>query len=465
MNIEKIHNVYFIGIGGIGMSALARYFLYMNKNIAGYDRNVSDLTRQLEHEGCLIHYEDDPSKIPEQFLDTTSTLIVYTPAISSNNKEFQFFQNNGFYIDKRSAVLGLITEHKNTIAVAGTHGKTSVSTMTAHILDANRGNCAAFLGGIAKYYNSNFIFSDPAEDIIVEADEYDRSFLQLTPGIAIITAIDQDHLDIYQDQNSINEAFSQFVQNISPNGILIYKKAYEDKIYKRSDLQSFSYSIDSRADFYMENLTVEEGEYVFTLHTPYETIENLAFPFPGRINLENALAALAACRLMNISVSAIIKTLQSFSGVKRRFDIQLKTDSFVFIDDYAHHPTELRACISSVKELYPKSKITGIFQPHLYSRTKDFAYEFAKSLELLDELILLDIYPAREAPIPGISSELIYKQVQMNNKQLCNKDELLEFISQKNIEVLLTLGAGDISELVEPIRDKLIERLHTKNSK
>ena len=454
MDFNKTHNVYFVGVGGIGMSALARYFVYLGNAVYGYDRNETKLTRKLVSEGVKIHYKDDLRLIPERFIsDKKNAIIIYTPAIQEDHAELNYFRLNNFKMYKRAEILGLISKKYRTIAVAGTHGKTSVSTIAAYILKQSNLACFAFLGGISKNTNSNLILPETSlgeEVVVVEADEYDRSFLQLNPYIALITSIDADHLDIYEDKADLVNSFGHFVKNIRQNGILICKNNINLSV--DSSVKQYKYSLEDSADFYADNLSMnKDGTYCFDLMTPEGVIAGLETGVPGRINAENAVAAAAIAYLSGVKDELIQAQLKLCKGVKRRFDFQMVTENFVFIDDYAHHPEELKAFITSVKEIFPDKKITGIFQPHLFSRTKDFADEFALSLDLLDKLILLDIYPAREKPVKGVSSKIIFDKVKLEEKIMCTKNELIIHLQGDNPEVLLTMGAGDIDQLIEPI--------------
>lgn len=457
MNFNKLHDVYFIGIGGIGMSALARYFSHSGKAVYGYDRTETVLTQKMATEGIKIHYEDDVNLIPEIIIeDKKASIIVYTPAIPEEHSELKYFRENNFKMYKRAEILGLITRNYKTIAVAGTHGKTSVSTMAAHILKKSSWACYAFLGGISKNTNSNLILPviSSAEKIaVVEADEFDRSFLHLHPYIALITSIDADHLDIYADKADLVNSFGQFVKNIEQDGILICKKNINLRV--DSSVKQYTYSLEDTADFYARNLKMNSnGTYCFDLLTPKGVITELETGVPGKINAENAVAAVVLAHLTGVSDDLIRLQLKSCRGVKRRFDIQILTDEFVFIDDYAHHPEELKAFIASVKEMFSGKKITGVFQPHLFTRTRDFADEFALSLGMLDELILLDIYPAREKPVKGVSSKIIFDKVKLDKKIMCAKNELLKHLKNNKPEVLVTMGAGDIDKLIEPIKEE-----------
>lgn len=435
------------------MSALARYFVSQGKSVAGYDRTETELTKELIAEGMDIHFEDNSKLIPSFFFNTEQTLVIYTPAIPSGHEELNYFRENGFKVKKRSEVLGLLTQNHFTIAVAGTHGKTTTSSIAAHILNNAEGGCTAFLGGIAVNYNSNLLLSSGSNKMVVEADEYDRSFLTLNPDVAIVTSTDPDHLDIYGTKENMEKNYHEFVSKIKDGGTLIYKSELS---FGDTEKKSFTYSLKGKSDFTIENLSVENSEYVFDVCSPVENIDKVKFGFPGLHNVENALAATAAAQVSGISIEVIKKALASYKGVRRRFEYIIKTEAMVFIDDYAHHPRELSTCISSVKALYPGKKITGIFQPHLFSRTKDFADGFAKSLEELDELILLEIYPARELPVEGVNSKMLLEKINLKNKVLLSKDEVLKEIGERKPEVLLTLGAGDIDKMVEPIKKKLL---------
>ena len=447
MDLNKLHRVYFLGIGGIGMSALARYFRNMGIIVSGYDKSQTPLTNELIDEGIKIHFEDNIDLIPRNI-----DLVVYTPAIPESNKEYQYFVNNNFELLKRAEVLGKITHDKFTIAIAGTHGKTTISSIIAHILKFAGHNVTALIGGICKNYNSNFISSENTEVFVVEADEYDHSFLTLHPDIEVISSIDADHLDIYGSKKYLNESFKLFAEQIKSNGRLIIKKGIDLTVKAKNNLY---YSAICKADFYSSNIRVEGSKYLFDLNFKNSQIKNINFKIPGKHNIENAVAGSAVGIEMGIKKEKIKEALETYSGVKRRFDIKIQNPDIIYIDDYAHHPEELKACISSVKELYPDKKITGIFQPHLYTRTKDFADEFAKSLDLLDKVILLNIYPARELPMEGVSSEMILEKIKIKNKKICSNSKVFEELKNNKPEVLLTLGAGDIDKLVEPIENIL----------
>ncbi len=459
MELSKINNVYFIGIGGIGMSALARYFKALGKNVAGYDRTATNLTNELINEGFNIHFVEDVHLIPGEFLQPDKhTLIVFTPAVPQNHNELVYFRQNNFRIMKRAEVLGLITEHKNAIAVAGTHGKTTISTMIAHILKQADNDCTAFLGGISKNYESNLLLSEKSDCVVVEADEFDRSFLFLTPAIAVITSMDADHLDIYGNKEELIRSFNEFIHRIRSGGTLFYKKRLQLELSGKEKFKCFTYAVDEDADFKAVNIRVVYNTHYFDIITPDGIMENLTLGVPGRVNIENITAAVAVASHLGVPPPVLRGALASFSGVRRRFDYHINLQDLVYIDDYAHHPEELKATISSVKALYKGRKITGIFQPHLFSRTRDLADAFAESLELLDELFLLDIYPAREQPIEGVTSSLIFNKVNLKHKTLCSKDEVINFIMDAKVDVLLTLGAGDIDTLPVYLTKMLLAR-------
>ena len=458
-NFNEIQAVYFLGAGGIGMSALVRYFLHEKKNVAGYDRTETDLTKQLCQEGAEIHYTDDVTTIPAYCKNNATTLVVLTPAIPENHAEWAFFRENGFLIMKRAQVLGEITKSSKSLCIAGTHGKTTTSSMTAHLFNQSKIGCNAFLGGILKNQDSNLILSKESPFTIAEADEYDRSFHWLHPYMAVITSTDPDHLDIYGTPDAYFESFEFFTSLILPGGSLILKKGLPIKPKVNDEVTIYTYSGSEPADFFADNVQIKNGEIYFDFVTPSAKIESVQLGVPVRINIENAVAAMALGWLNGISENELKKAMASFGGAKRRFDFHLKTDKIVLIDDYAHHPDELRSSISSVKELYPDKKVTGIFQPHLYSRTRDFINEFAESLSLLDELILLDIYPAREEPIPGITSDLLLNKIDLSNKKLVKKEGLLHCLDESDLDVVLMVGAGDIELLVKPVKELLIKKL------
>jgi len=453
MRIQDIKNIYFLGIGGIGMSALARYFNASGKMVAGYDRTSTPLTDELIDEGIQVHFSDSVKLIPE-FIKSGNkhqTLVIYTPAIPKDQLELAYFQEKEFELKKRSEVLGMLTKDKFTIAVAGTHGKTTTSSMIAHLLKSAGLNCSAFLGGISKNYQSNLLLAkNPGQNeiVVVEADEYDRSFLTLFPDVAVITSMDADHLDIYGDKKYLEDSYRLFAKQVKPNGKLVFKKGLP---LDTTESGRSMYAIDEQADYSADDIRILDHHYHFNWHNHSSTITGITSGMPGRHNVENSVAAIAVARMMNIPDDAIRKAFASYQGVRRRFDYRVRSKEIVYIDDYAHHPEELRACIASVKELYPGKKITGVFQPHLFSRTRDFAEGFGKSLSMLDRLLLLDIYPARELPIPGVDSKMILDLVTIKDKKICSKAEVLDELSKNKPEVLLTLGAGDIDQLVEPI--------------
>ena len=450
-------SVYFIGIGGIGMSNLARYFMSQGISVAGYDRVETPLTKALTAEGAQIHYEDRVQLVPTEFLTKERTLIVYTPAVPASHSELQYFRQNDFTVMKRAQVLGEITKTSDAVCVAGTHGKTTVSSMIAHLLRQSEVDCNAFLGGILKNYGTNLLLSDKSRITVVEADEYDRSFHWLQPWIAIITSADPDHLDIYGTPEAYRESFEHFTSLIRKNGYLILKKNISVTPRVDESVKVFTYS-ESEGDFHAENIRIGGGEIIFDFVSSDNRITDIQLGAPVKVNIENAVAAIAAAALSGVKPDEIRVAMKTFGGAKRRFDFQLKTPEIVFIDDYAHHPQELAASIRSIRQLYPDRKVTGVFQPHLYTRTRDFADDFAQSLSLLDDVILLDIYPAREEPIPGITSRIIFDKIRSKEKTLLKKAELLNFLKDKDLEVLVTLGAGDIEQLLPGIKQLLEKR-------
>ena len=438
-------NIYFIGIGGIGMSAIARYYNSRGLKVSGYDKTPSPLTEALESEGIEVHYEDNTDYIPK---DVEKTLVVYTPAIPKDMGELVYVQSNGYRVIKRSQMLGEITRGQRCMAVAGTHGKTTTSTLVSHLFASSGEGCSAFLGGISKNYNSNLLTSSN-DVVVVEADEFDRSFLQLFPEIAVITSMDADHLDIYGDEAHIREAFKAFASQVS--GTVIAKWGLDiTAADTKARIMTYAYG-NPQADFYAEVL--ENGR--FNLHYPGGVIENCVVGIPGWVNIENATGAAAIALTYGIEPEKIREALAAFSGVKRRFDLQVKRPGCVYIDDYAHHPEEISAALSSIRKAYPDMKMTVVFQPHLYTRTRDFAPEFAQALSLADRLILLDIYPARELPIPGVTSEIIFNDVSCKEKILIRREELMDTLAKENIELLVTVGAGDIDRFVGPIAQML----------
>jgi UDP-N-acetylmuramate--alanine ligase len=446
---------YFIGAGGIGMSNLVRYFLAEGKQVAGYDKVESTLTRQLNEEGASIHYDDNVHLIPESFKNKENTLVIYTPAVPSDHSELTFFRENGFQLMKRAQVLGEITRTKRGICVAGTHGKTTTSSMIAHLLKQSSVDCNAFLGGIQKNYDNNLLLSDKSDLTVIEADEYDRSFHWLTPYMAVITSVAPDHLDIYGTEEEYRKAFVHFTSLVREGGVLLMDHKVDIVPELQKNVRSYRYSNDKPADFSATNARIDNGEIFFDFVTPTTTIKNIQLGVPVEINIVNAVAALAIAWLNGVTETELRNGMASFQGVKRRFDFHLKSEETVLIDDYAHHPEELEASISSVRKLYPRRKLTVVFQPHLYSRTRDFYQAFAQSLSLADEVILLPIYPAREEPIPGVSSEMILDLVTAPRKRRLAYNDLVDAIRKDEVDVLLVAGAGDIELLVEPIKNKL----------
>jgi UDP-N-acetylmuramate--alanine ligase len=451
MDANILKSVYFIGAGGIGMSALVRYFLSKGKKVGGYDRTPSELTQKLIQEGAQIHYEDSVELIAPDFLDAETTLIVYTPAIPDNHTELQYFRNHGFTIHKRAQVLGMLTRSSKGLCAAGTHGKTTTSTMAAHLLHQSHVGCNAFLGGISKNYETNLLLSDQSDYVVIEADEFDRSFHWLTPFATIITATDADHLDIYGTEEAYLESFNHYTSLICPGGALIMRHGIQLSPRVQEGVTVYTYSREE-GDFHAENVRIGGGEIFFDYISPLGNIKDIQLGVPVAINIENGIAAMALAQLSGVTNEEIKAGMASFRGVDRRFDFKLKTDRVVYLSDYAHHPEEIRQSILSMRALYEGKKLTGVFQPHLYTRTRDFYREFADSLSLLDEVILTDIYPARELPIEGVSSELIYDNLRPGiEKTLCKKEEVTGLIKSKDIEVLITLGAGDIENYAPQI--------------
>ena len=452
-NINQFDRAYFIGVGGIGMSALARYFNSLGWKVAGYDKTSTPLTQTLEAEGIQIHYEDLNNSIPEYFQNIEKTLVIYTPAIPVNMGELLHVKHSGFALFKRAQVLGMITRNSKALGVAGTHGKTTTSTMLAHILDQSPYKCNAFLGGIATNFNSNFVSSNTSEYTVIEADEFDRSFLQLTPFASIVTSTDADHLDIYGSNDIFQEGFQKYVELIDPNGFLVRHKDVELNHGK-----TITYGLDSGADYIGKNLRFENAMFMFDVITPSGTWNNIILGIPGIHNAENAISCIALCTELGMTEAEIRNGLESFAGVKRRFEYHIKTDNLVYIDDYAHHPTEIKALISSVRLLYPTKKITAIFQPHLFSRTRDFMKDFCRELSEIDDLILLPIYPAREEPIPGITSDKLLESISTQNKQVLLPENAVKYVTENTTGVVLTIGAGDIDKIIQPIKSMLSEQ-------
>ncbi len=458
MNILNYKLYYFLGIGGIGMSALARFFKHYNKQVQGYDKTSTALTQQLQNEGIECNYTEDVDALKDLLSNFSKeeVVIVYTPAVPVTHAEYIYLLQNNYTILKRSVVLGKISESFRTIAVAGTHGKTTTTTMVTHLLKSAGINCFSFMGGISKNYNTNLILGDASSSetyFVVEADEYDRSFLTLNPDIAIITSVDADHLDIYGDENHVKEGYTLFSKKLKENGILIVKKNVDNDLELTAKRNIYSLNLDT--EYCAHSIKIENAQFVYDVKSPIENIPSVTLGQPGLHNVENSIAAIAVAQQLGIKGSVIKDALRSFSGVKRRFDYRVKQDNVVYIDDYAHHPEELKATINSVKKLYPTKKITGIFQPHLFSRTRDFIDGFAESLSLLDECILLEIYPAREQPIEGVNSSWLLSKVTSNKKMLLTKQQVVVEVTENKKEILLTMGAGDIDGLIAPLEEAI----------
>jgi len=447
IDFKKVKNIYFLGIGGIGMSALARYFNHNGMKVSGYDKTPTPLTDHLISEGIPVHFVDDIKYIPKKV-----DLVIYTPAIPKEHKEFIYLNEKGYALHKRAEILGEIVKDSYTIAVSGTHGKTTITSMIAHILKQSGKDVFSFIGGISKNYKSNLILSDKNSIAVVEADEFDRSFLQLHPDIAVISSMDADHLDIYGSKDYLVESFRLFANQIRKDGKLFLKKGLQ---LSGVNADVSSYSAKLKADYYAKDIHVKNGSFYYTICAPNKVLISVKAGIPGLHNIENAIVAAAIALNCGVKPTAIKKGLETYTGVSRRFDYRIKEENLVFIDDYAHHPEEIKACIHAARELYPGKKITGVFQPHLFTRTRDLAEGFAESLAKLDELILLDIYPARELPIKDITSEALLSKIKMKNKMVCSKEGLIEELVKRNLEVLITIGAGDIDQLVEPIEKSL----------
>ncbi len=451
MELKDIKAVYFIGAGGIGMSAIARYFINKGLVVAGYDRTPSDLTHRLEKEGMVIHYEEDIEDIPHACKKPESCLIIYTPAIPADNKELLYFRENGFVIQKRAQVLGTLTTAHKGLCFAGTHGKTTTSTMCAHLMHQSHLDCNAFLGGISKNYGTNYILSNESDYVVIEADEFDRSFHWLRPWMSVITATDPDHLDIYGTKEAYLESFRHYTTLIQPGGALIIHKGLELKPAVQENVKVYEYSIDE-GDFHAENVRIKNGEIKFDLVSPVENIKNIELGHPVPINIENGIAALAMAQLNGCTSEELKIGMKTYYGVDRRFDFKIKNDRHVLLSDYAHHPQEIYQSARSIRQLYEDRKITAIFQPHLYTRTRDFYKEFADALSQLDEVILCDIYPAREQPIPGVTSQLIYDNLKPGvEKSLIRKEEVVQLAKSRDFDVLVILGAGDLDNYVPQI--------------
>jgi UDP-N-acetylmuramate--alanine ligase len=455
MEIKDIKAVYFVGAGGIGMSAIARYFISRGLVVAGYDKTPSDLTRQLEKEGMLIHYEENIDAIPAACKQPESCLIIYTPAIPAEHQELQFFRQHGFEIQKRAQVLGTLTREHKGLCVAGTHGKTTTSTMCAHIMHQSHLNCNAFLGGISKNYGTNYILSD-SDYVVIEADEFDRSFHWLRPWMSVITSTDPDHLDIYGTKEAYLESFRHYSELIQPEGALIIHKGLEMKEHLQDNVRRYDYALQE-GDFHAENIVIENGEITFDFVSPIENVKGIQLGQPIPINIENGIAAMAMAQLAGCTADELRNGMKTFRGVDRRFDFKIKTDKLVFLSDYAHHPKEIYQSAKSIRELYRNRKITAIFQPHLYTRTRDFYKDFADALSQLDEVILTEIYPARELPIEGVTSALIYDNLRPGiEKQIIRKDDVLDLVKRRDFDVLIVLGAGDLDNQVPQIT-KILE--------
>ena len=462
INTKNIKAVYFVGAGGIGMSAIARYFISRGLVVGGYDRTPTELTRRLEKEGVLMHYEENIDEIPHACMNPESCLVVYSPAIPESHKELTYFREHGFEVQKRAQVLGTLTREMKGLCVAGTHGKTTTSTMCAHILHQSHLDCNAFLGGIAKNYGTNYIFSQ-SEYVVIEADEYDRSFHWLHPYMTVITATDPDHLDIYGTKEAYLESFRHYTELIQPEGALIIHRGLEMKESLQPGVRRYDYSL-SEGDFHAENIRMENGGITFDFISPIENVRNVELGQPVPINIENGIAAMAMAQLAGCTPQELRVGMVSFSGVDRRFDFKIKTSQLVFLSDYAHHPQEIYQSARSMRELYRDRHITAIFQPHLYSRTRDFYPEFASALSQLDEVIITDIYPAREEPIEGVTSKLIYDRLAPNvEKQLITKDDVIPLVKSRSFDVLIVLGAGDLDEMVPQIANILKRKMAKEN--
>ncbi len=457
MELKDIKSVYFVGAGGIGMSAIARYFIHKGLVVAGYDKTPSNLTNQLEKEGMLIHYEENIEEIPHACKNSATTLVIYTPAIPQEHTELTFFRENGFCVEKRAQVLGMLTRTHKGLCFAGTHGKTTTSTMCAHIMHQSAVDCNAFLGGISKNYGTNYILSEKSDYVVIEADEFDRSFHWLRPWMSVITSTDPDHLDIYGTKEAYLESFRHYTTLIQPGGALIIHKGLEMKPSVQEGVTVYEYALNE-GDFHAENIKIENGEITFDFISPIESISNIRLGQPVPINIENGVAAMAMAQLNGCTAEELKYGISTYHGVDRRFDFKIKTDKLVFMSDYAHHPKEIFQSAKSIRELYKDKKITAIFQPHLYTRTRDFYKDFADSLSLLDRVVLCDIYPAREKPIPGVTSKLIYDNLKPGvEKEMIKKDDVLDFVKNNNFEVLVILGAGDLDNYVPQI-EKILQK-------
>ena len=458
MELKDIKAVYFVGAGGIGMSALARYFMSRGLVVAGYDKTPSALTHQLEKEGMVIHYDENTDEIPHACRDKASCLVIYTPAIPATHKELCYFRENGFEIQKRAQVLGTLTRTHKGLCVAGTHGKTTTSTMCAHIMHQSHVDCNAFLGGISKNYGTNYILSDHSDYVVIEADEFDRSFHWLRPWMSVITSTDPDHLDIYGTKEAYLESFRHYTELIQPGGALIIHTNLEMKAHVQEGVKTYTYSRDA-GDFHAENIIIENGEITFDFISPVECIKKVKLGQPVPVNIENSVAAMAMAQLNGCTAEELKYGMETYHGVDRRFDFKIKNDRHVFLSDYAHHPKEILQSARSLKELYKNRKITAIFQPHLYSRTRDFYKDFADALSNFDEVILTEIYPARELPIEGVTSKLIYDNLKLDvEKSMTKKDDVLNLVKNRDFDVLITLGAGDLDNFVPQITQIIEEK-------
>lgn len=453
MELKDIKAVYFIGAGGIGMSAIARYFIHRGVVVAGYDRTPSTLTKQLEKEGMLIHYDENVDEIPHACRDKATCLVVYTPAIPATHKELTWFRDNGFEVQKRAQVLGILTRTHKGLCVAGTHGKTTTSTMCAHIMHQSHVDCNAFLGGISKNYGTNYILSDSSDYVVIEADEFDRSFHWLRPWMSVITATDPDHLDIYGTKEAYLESFRHYSELIQPGGALIIHTGLEMKPNVQDGVKTYTYSRDA-GDFHAENIRIDNGEITFDFVSPVENIKDVELGQPIPINIENGVAAMALAQLNGCTAEEIRRGMKTYEGVDRRFDFKVRTPRHVLLSDYGHHPKEILMSAKSLREIYPNRKITVMFQPHLYTRTRDFYKDFAAALSNFDEVVLTDIYPAREEPIPGVTSKLIFDNIKPGvEKTMIKKDDVLEYVASRDFDVLEILGAGNLDDLVPQIAD------------
>jgi UDP-N-acetylmuramate--alanine ligase len=460
MNLNDIKQVFFIGIGGIGMSALARFFKLKGVLVAGYDKTPSSITETLQNEGIQIVFSEEEVLIDAKFKHHETTLVVYTPAVSVTHRQLTYFKNNGFCIMKRSEVLGLITQSYKAICIAGTHGKTTISTLTAHLFKQSEYGCNAFLGGISKNYNTNFLFDEKSEYAIVEADEFDRSFLKLKPYAALISSVDADHLDIYENIENMLEAYQTFGEMARPDNTLVLKYGLPLKFIPNEEACDFTYSITAKkSDFFADNIRYKDNKYFFDLYNPVENIFNLEMNLPGLVNVENAVAASSMALIHGVEEGELRTGLQTFKGIERRFDVHINTKKLIYIDDYAHHPEEIRATLNSVRKMYPKHKLQVIFQPHLFTRTRDFYKEFAEALNIADRLILTDIYPAREEPIEGVTSKIIGNLVTKIPVDYCNKSEVADILNVKRKQVIITMGAGNIDREVPKIKEKLLKHV------